>query len=110
MEIRTLAQRDAERVAAKQAAIAVLETELAAYARAHGGRFLLFGSAARNELRYDSDVDLLIDFGSDPAIRAAWDVLESACSRLRLECDARPITWCSQAFLNHVLPEARAIG
>ena len=69
MQIRTLSQRKAEQVAAKMAALSVLERDLLAYARSAGGRFLLFGSAARGAMRWNSDVDLLIDFPSDPTVR-----------------------------------------
>jgi len=45
--------------------VAELRRVLDAYARAHGGRFLLFGSAARGA-DFDvatSDVDFLVQFG-----------------------------------------------
>jgi uncharacterized protein len=39
------------------------DTVLVAFCREHGIRSLrLFGSAARNELRDDSDIDLLVEF------------------------------------------------
>jgi uncharacterized protein len=42
------------------------DTVLRAFCREHGIRSLrLFGSAARNELRDDSDIDLLVDFEPD---------------------------------------------
>jgi hypothetical protein len=54
-------RRSAERLAA--AADAVIR-ELADYARKTGGpgRFIVFGSAASGEMRYDSDFDVIVDF------------------------------------------------
>jgi tRNA nucleotidyltransferase (CCA-adding enzyme) len=43
--------------------LTVDDTELRAFCREHGIRSLrLFGSAARDELRDDSDIDLLVEF------------------------------------------------
>lgn len=61
----TLAERKAAEAERRRLAVAALRPAFAAYARAHGDRFLLFGSAARNEMRYDSDVDILLDFPRD---------------------------------------------
>jgi predicted nucleotidyltransferase len=58
----TLAEREAAATERKRQAMCGLRPALAAYARSHGGRFLLFGSAARGTLRRDSDVDILTDF------------------------------------------------
>ncbi len=63
----TLAERKAARVAWMRAALDALRASLTGYARANGGRFLIFGSAARGEPRFDSDVDILVDFEN-----AAW--------------------------------------
>ena len=53
--------------------------ELAAYCRENQIEYLaLFGSAVRDELRADSDVDLLIEF--DAAARIGFMALERACS------------------------------
>ena len=78
---------------------------LSDYARAHGGRFLLYGSAARGDLRHDSDIDLLVDF-PETAQSAAWAFAEQACWDRGLEPDIRPLAWCSEPFRAHVLPGA----
>jgi predicted nucleotidyltransferase len=106
MTIRTLAERKAATVAAKQAAVLVLRRQLDEHAPALGGRYLLYGSAARGELRYDSDVDLLLDFPDDEATSAAWGFAETACAALGLVHDIRPVALCGARFLAHVLPEA----
>ena len=51
-------------------------------------------------------MDLLLDFPDDAATTAAWDEAERACAALDLDCDARPLAWCSPAFIQHVLPGA----
>src|ERR1700712_2834198 len=58
----TLAERKATEAARRGAAVETLVPLLAGYARAHGGRFLLFGSAASGQMKFHSDVDLLLDF------------------------------------------------
>ena len=104
--IRTLPQRKAEAAAAKAAALDRLRLVLAEAARGLGGRFSLYGSAAKGKLRHDSDIDLLLDFPDDASTTAAWDAAERECASLGLECDARPLAWCSAGFQQHVLPGA----
>ncbi len=105
MGVLTLGERKAAKVAALCAALGVLRASLATYARAHDGRFLLFGSAARGELRHDSDVDVLVDF-PEAGLPAAWRFVEDECWRLGLEPDVRPLAWCRPAFLAHIGAEA----
>ena len=108
MAVWTLAERKAAGVAAKVAALDELRRTLGDRARGLGGRYLLYGSAARGELRWDSDVDLLLDFFGDDT-EAAWEFAEDECARLGLEGDIRPIAMCERRFLDHVLPEARSL-
>jgi len=54
-QIVTLAERKAAEAARRQAAVEALVPVLAACARAHGGRFLLYGSTARGTMKHDSD-------------------------------------------------------
>ena len=108
--IHTLAQRKADAAAAKSAAVKWLRPVLAAAAQGLGGRYLLYGSAARDALRHGSDVDLLLDFPDDMASTAAWDAAEAACAALDLPCDIRPLRWCDARFLAHVLPGAEPLG
>lgn len=51
-EIVTLRERKADEAARRSEAVAALRPVLTAYARAHGGRFLLYGSAARGCIKY----------------------------------------------------------
>ena len=105
----TLTERKAAEAKRRQHAVADLRRALDAYARAHGGRFLLFGSAAREEMRYDSDVDILVEFPADRQA-AAWNFAERACWDRRLEPDVMAADWCSEAFLVLVRPQAEVLG
>ena len=56
----TLTERKAAEAARRRQEVAALVPVLAEYAREHGGRFLLYGSAARGQMKFHSDVDLLV--------------------------------------------------
>ena len=109
MRIVTLAERKAAEAARKQSAVAELRAVLAAYARAHGGRFLLFGSAARDTLRFDSDVDILVDF-PEPARHDASSFAENACWDRNLDPDIMPYGWCKPKFLAHIEPDVQVLA
>jgi predicted nucleotidyltransferase len=102
----TIAARREARLTALQGGVAALRERLAAAAPPLRGRFLLYGSAARGELRHDSDVDLLLDFPDEATTRRAWELAEAACRDLGLRADIRPLEGCGGRFLAHVMPEA----
>jgi predicted nucleotidyltransferase len=104
----TVAERKAAEAARRQRAVAELRSALGGYARAHGGRFLLFGSAARGEMRYDSDVDILVEFPPDRQA-AAWNFAERACWDRRLAPDVMASAWCTDNFLALVRPKAQVL-
>lgn len=105
----TLAERKAAEAVRRAAAVEDLAAALTAYARAHAGRFLLFGSAARGTMRWDSDVDLLVDFPED-SISAAWGFAERACWDRALEVDILPYAGCKAAFLAHIAPDLKVLA
>jgi hypothetical protein len=105
----TLPERKAAEAARRQRAVAELRRALDAYARAHGGRFLLFGSAASGDMRFDSDVDILVEFPPDRQV-AAWNFAERACWDRRLTPDIMASSWCTEDFLALVRPEAEVLG
>lgn len=74
----TLTEQKATEAARRQQAVAAVVPLLTEYARAHGGRYLLFGSAARGQMKFHSDVDLLLDFPAD-AFGDAWNFAETVC-------------------------------
>jgi predicted nucleotidyltransferase len=104
----TLKERKAAEAERRRRAVDDLRSALAAYAGEHGGRFLLFGSAARGDMRYDSDVDILVDFPAD-TIDAAWNFAERACWDRRLEPDITPFAWCKGRFLERVTPDLQVV-
>jgi predicted nucleotidyltransferase len=106
---RTMSQRDAEAAAKRRADIKAIETELFEFARATGGRFVLFGSSASDRVRFDSDVDLLIDF-PDESVFAAWEAAELACAKRGVPLDALPLSWAKSGFLESIRGQMRSVG
>ena len=109
MQIVTLAERKAAEAERKRRAVGEVRTVLTDYARAHGGRFLLFGSAARGTMRFDSDVDILVDF-PDETLDDAWSFAEYACWDRKLDPDIMPYGWCRKPFLEHIAPDLEVLG
>jgi predicted nucleotidyltransferase len=105
----TLSERKAAEAERRRGAVAELREARAAYAREHGGRYLLFGSAARREMRCDSDVDILVDFLPD-ALDEAWNFAERACWDRRLEPDIIPFAWCKGRFRDRVTPDLQVVA
>ena len=105
----TLPERKAAEAARRTAAVQAIIPMLTAYARQHGGRFLLFGSAARGQMKFHSDVDLLVDFPSEH-MSDAWCFAENACWDHGLEPDILPYRGCKPAFLHHVAPDIRVVA
>jgi predicted nucleotidyltransferase len=105
----TLPERKATEAARRAAAVEALVPLLTDYARTHGGRFLLFGSAARGQMKYHSDVDLLLDFPPE-AFDDAWGFAETVCWDRKLEPDLLRYGGCRREFLDHVAPDVRVLG
>lgn len=97
----TLSERKAAEAERRQRSVDDLRSVLTEYARAHDGRFLLFGSAARETMRYNSDVDILTDF-PETETSAAWNFAERACWDRGLQPDVMPKSWCKADFLMHI--------
>jgi len=96
-------------VKARIAAAARIGQLLSDYARLHCGRYILFGSAARGDLRHDSDIDILVDFppdGERDAIRFAEDL----CITEGQACDILPIRTRGQEFLERALKDAQVLA
>jgi predicted nucleotidyltransferase len=105
----TLTERKAAEAERRRQAVESLRMVLAGYARTHGGRFLLFGSAARGTMRYDSDVDILVDFPPD-ALDAAWSFAEHACWERHLDPDITPFTSCRGRFRERITPDLQVLA
>jgi predicted nucleotidyltransferase len=105
----TLTERKTTEAARCRDAVAALIPVLTDYARAHGGRYLLFESAARGTMTYHSDVDLLMDFPAD-ALNEAWKFAEEACWDRKLEPDLLPYGGCKPQFLDHIAADMKVLG
>jgi predicted nucleotidyltransferase len=105
----TLTERKTAEAERRRQAVESLRVALTDYARKHGGRFLLFGSAARGTMRYDSDVDILVDFPPD-ALDDAWSFAERACFERRLDPDITPYSSCKGRFRERVTPDLQVLA
>lgn len=108
MSYPTLTEIKHQKVARMEAAVEALAGDLAAYARERGGRFVLFGSAARGELRHDSDVDILTDFPPEDGADA-WDFAEARAFALGLRPDVSQRSWSGPHLLERVEQEGRLL-
>lgn len=109
MRVATLAERKAREAARRKSAANRAVDEMRLYAADHGGRFVVFGSWLRDAFRYDSDLDVLIDFPAETAT-AAWLFLEDLGARLDLPIDLHDAATSKQAFVERVRATGRVIG
>lgn len=105
----TIAERKARAESRKRASINAAMSDLKAYAAAQGGRFLVFGSAAKDTIRYHSDLDILVDFPPE-AESAAWRRAEEICQAHGVEHDIHSLARSSAGFLDRVRPGAITLG
>ena len=99
--ILTIPERKRRAAASRGAAAKRLMGRLSSYAARHGGRFLVFGSAVRGEMRHDSDIDILVDFPPDLELDAVM-FAEEACSGESLPCDVLPFATRTSEFLDRI--------
>jgi len=104
----TLDDRKRRAVDGMSSALEQLCLDLKTYARAHGGRFILFGSAATGSLRFSSDIDLIVEFPIDEE-SSAWRYAEDACWKRKLTPDVRPLRFLKDEFVKHIMKTARII-
>lgn len=109
MSYPTLTEIKRAKVARMEAAVEELARDLAAYARKHGGCFILFGSAARGELRHDSDVDIMVDFPRGLESEA-WQFAEDRAWSLELKPDLSDKGWSGPRLLGRVARDGRVLG
>ena len=104
-----LQDRKSVEAARMEAAVAELTPVLAAYAREHGGRFILFGSAARREMRPGSDVDIIVDFSVEEEL-PAWLFVEAECINRGLPPDIHLRAWRADKFVARAEQEGQILG
>lgn len=108
MSIKTLEERKAERRASTEAALSRLKEDLARYAGAHHGRFMLFGSMAKGTFHPESDVDIMLDFPKSEE-DAAWTFVEDACRANHLQPDVKLLRHFDSRFLDRIQPHWETI-
>jgi predicted nucleotidyltransferase len=101
----TIAQRKARKVEQLRSASQEVIAGLRAYALEHAGRFLIFGSVARGDIRPDSDFDAVVDFPASFE-RAARAYAEEACRRYGLTPDILLISDVSPQLMSRVRRDA----
>jgi uncharacterized protein len=92
--------------------LTVDDTVLRAFCREHGIRSLrVFGSAARDELRDDSDIDLLVEFvpGRTPGLLGVAKLELELQELLGRDVDLRTAGDLSPYFRDDVVATARAL-
>jgi predicted nucleotidyltransferase len=101
----TLRERHERTLDRYRHSVEALKPALAAYARAHGGAFILFGSAGRGTPHDQSDVDILADFPLT-AENSAWAFAEDTCWALQLKPHVHLMAWVAE----RVVVRAREVG
>lgn len=94
------------------AELTVDDNVLRAFCREHGIRTLrVFGSAARNELRDDSDIDLLVEFvpGRTPGLLGVAKLELELQELLGRDVDLRTAGDLSPYFRDEVVSNARVL-
>jgi hypothetical protein len=104
----TLDERKAAKVAAIKAGVAQLAPLLAAYAHERRGRFVLYGSAARGDVRYDSDINILVDFPAE-AEPDASRFAEDQCVRLAVTPDVLSWSFAGSRLRERAAREGRVL-
>lgn len=61
-----------------------------------------------NTMKFDSDVDLLVDFPLDLESQA-WRYAESACLTRELTPDIKPLRYCEKQFIERIMQKSRAL-
>lgn len=109
MPVVTISERKRREAARRSEAAARIASRLLEYAKAEGGRFLLFGSAARGTMRYSSDFDVLVDFPLDREPEA-FRYLEELCDAEGLDLDALSLRTMSERFLERNEADLRVLA
>jgi predicted nucleotidyltransferase len=97
----TVTERKDWESARRRAAADVVMSEMKAFGTERGGRFFIFGSAAEDRMKFDSDLDVVVDF---PAEREAEAVnfVEDVCRKQKLPADIHVKSSSSSRFLDRI--------
>ena len=94
----------AERLAAIQEAM----SKLAKPAREFGGRYRVYGSAARGDTHWMSDLDVMLEFPLE-TINAAEKAAYEICEKAGVPCDIAYPGWQGEEFMRRVRAESVCI-
>lgn len=86
------------------ASVEHIRGELSEYAHRRGGRFILFGSVARGQHRFDSDLDIVVDFPATSE-REAWFHAEKICTDHHVRPDIHLASEASKDLMTRVSRE-----
>jgi predicted nucleotidyltransferase len=106
--VTTLAERKAAEASRREAAADQVVRELQTYARKHGGRIVVFGSYAARRMRFDSDLDVLLDFPPDRTADA-WRYAEDLAERHSLPVDIHDAGTSKREFVERVIATGRVL-
>ena len=108
-EVTTLAERKVNETSRREKAADDIVQALRDHARDQGGRYVVFGSYASGRMRYDSDLDLLIDFPPESSTQA-WLFAEDACARHAVPPDLHDARTTTDAFRDRVLRQGLVLS
>lgn len=106
----TLSQRRENKRLAIADGLVSLKSDLKRYVSKHGGCFILYGSAARGDFRFSSDVDILVDSPTKESESDAWVFAENACFANKLIPDVRSVSFCKDSFVEAIMKHAEIIN
>lgn len=108
-EIATLAERKNSAVRRLKTAADGAVRDLRDYAGKHQGRFVVFGSYVKDALRFDSDLDVLVDFPDDRA-DAAWTFAEDIAARFAIPVDLHDARTSKAVFVEAVMSKGLCLS
>jgi predicted nucleotidyltransferase len=106
--VTTLAQRKAAEAARRRRSAETIVDALRLYACRENGTFVVFGSYVTGTMRFDSDLDVLIDFPSERAA-AAWSFVEDVCAEHHVPPDIHDARTSRSAFMQRVRAKGLAL-
>ncbi len=109
MKIVTVEERKKREAERRRAAVEEIIHALSEFAKEHGGKFLVFGSAARGTIGCDSDLDVVVDFPANIE-SAACSCVEMLCAKYGIRVDLFSKQTASQKFVNRISAEAMVLG
>jgi len=104
MTVVSLTERKSREAERRRVAARSAIADLKSYARQNGGRFWIFGSVARDEVRYDSDLDVLVDFPCDEADALLF--AECVCERAGIPLDIQSRTTADPSLIDRIRNDA----